>query len=200
MKTNRTIRDQVTDRIRNEVVAGKFPPGQPLREKEVAQRYGVSHGPVRDAFLQLTHEGFLVYQANRGVTVRQPPDPENRDFIVSLRQQIEVFVLQRGFEFLAEQANLDRISASLKNLKIACLAEDLSAVAHNDIAFHQAILTSCGGEDYLPIWKWLCSQMLMMYSRLEDYMQVYQEHADIFEALNNRKKKATISALKANIL
>ena len=34
----RTIREQVTNQIRDEVVAGKLPPGQPLREGELAER------------------------------------------------------------------------------------------------------------------------------------------------------------------
>ena len=77
----RTIREQVTNQIRDEVVAGKLPAGQPLREGHLAERFGVSRGPIRDAFLQLSQEGFLVYQANRGVTVRKPPEQGHRELM-----------------------------------------------------------------------------------------------------------------------
>ncbi|MDP6721301.1 MAG: GntR family transcriptional regulator, partial [Pirellulaceae bacterium] len=92
----RTIREQVTNQIRDDLVAGNFPDGCVLREAELAKRFGVSRGPIRDAFLQLTQEGFLAYEANRGVRLREPPDPENREFIVSLRIQIETFVIRKG--------------------------------------------------------------------------------------------------------
>ncbi len=199
MQPNRTIRDQVTDQIRNDVVSGKFASGQPLREREIAKKLGVSHGPVRDAFLQLSQEGFLTYQANRGVTVRHPPGNENQEFIISLRRQIEFFVLHRGFHYLSEEENLKHIEAALQDLKVACSAGDIALIAQTDMAFHQTILEICGGADFLLIWKWLCSQMLLVYSRLEDYMQVYEEHVAIFEGLRSGKKKAAITALKFNI-
>ena len=62
MSITRTIREQVTNQIRDEVVAGNLPAGHPLREGELAERFGVSRGPIRDAFLQLSQEGFELLQ------------------------------------------------------------------------------------------------------------------------------------------
>ncbi len=194
----RTIREQVTDQIRDEVVAGTFPPGEPLREAELAERFGVSRGPIRDAFLQLSQEGVLTYQANRGVTVRQAPKPENREFIVSLRQQIECYVIRLGIGQLQSEG-ADPIKKALADLKTACESGQAPAVAKCDMAFHEATLIACGGDDFLPVWKWLCSQMLLTYSRLDNYEQVYDEHVAILAALESRKKQASIEAIKANI-
>lgn len=194
----RTIREQVTDSIRDDVVAGNFPTGEPLRETAIAERLGVSRGPVRDAFLQLAQEGFLAYQANRGVTVRNPPEPDNREFIISLRHQIESYVIRRGIKSVSDD-QLATIEARLKELKSACDTDDVAAIARCDIAFHEAILSACDGDDFLPIWKWLCSQMLLTYSRLEDAGQIYREHKTIMDALRKRAKQATVNAVKANI-
>ena len=195
---SRTIREQVTDLIRDDVVAGNYPTGEPLRETELAERFGVSRGPVRDAFLQLAQEGFLAYQANRGVTVRQPPDSENRDFIISLRHQIETFVIKRGIKDLTDEQVAD-IQKSLDALQAACDSQDVGAIARSDMAFHQAVLDACGGADFLPIWKWLCSQMLLTYSRLEDFTAIFREHVTIMEGLQSRSKQETTAAIKANI-
>lgn len=194
----RTIREQVTDQIRDDVVAGNFPAGQPLREGELAERFGVSRGPIRDAFLQLSQEGFLAYQANRGVTVRQPPESANRDFIVSLRQQIECYVIRQGLDQF-EPAGIASIETSLQALKVACAGNDVAVVARCDMAFHEAVLIACGGADFLPVWKLLCSQMLLAYSRLGNYEQVYEEHLHILEALRGGKTAAAVAAIKANI-
>ncbi len=99
-----TIREQVTSQIRDELVSGNFPAGATLRESELAERFGVSRGPIRDAFLQLSHEGFLAYQANRGVTVRHPPDPADREFITSLRKQVETHVIRKGLVRLSDES------------------------------------------------------------------------------------------------
>ena len=194
----RTIREQVTNQIRDDVVAGKFPAGQPLREGKLAERFGVSRGPIRDAFLQLSQEGFLAYQANRGVTVRTPPKDENRDFIVSLRQQVECFVIRRGLDQL-RNGSFVSIKSALDDLKAACTGDDVAAVAKCDMAFHEVILTACGGDDFLSVWKLLCTQMLLNYTRLENYQQVYDEHVAILAALKSGRKQVLIAAIKANI-
>jgi DNA-binding GntR family transcriptional regulator len=194
----RTIREQVTDRIREQVVAGELTPGQALRETDFASVFGVSRGPVRDAFLQLAQEGILVYRANRGVTVSHPPKAENRELIVSLRQQIECSVVERGLERL-DDAAMRRLEESLEELRAACDSGDSGAVARSDIAFHESLLTSCGGADFLPVWRQLCSMMLIAYSRLDNYDDVHREHAEILEAIRSGMKPAIIAALKANV-
>lgn len=188
----------MTNQIRDDVVAGNFPAGHPLREGELARQFGVSRGPIRDAFLQLSQEGLLAYQANRGVTVRQPPESANREFIVSLRQQIECYVIRRGLKKLDDQG-LAGIEAALGELQGACAGDDVAEVARCDMAFHEAVLVACGGEDFMAIWKLLCAQMLLAYSRLDNYDQVYEEHVEILHALRTGKKAAVASSIKSNI-
>ena len=194
----RTIREQVTDHIREQVVAGELIPGQALRETQFAERLGVSRGPVRDAFLQLTQEGLLAYRANRGVTVSHPPRVENRELIVSLRQQIEQFVIERGRDQLDDTA-WSRLETSLLELRDACDTGDAAAVARHDVAFHETLLTLCRGDDFLPIWKWLCSRMLITYTRLNNYDAVHREHVEILEAIRSGKTSTIAAALTANV-
>lgn len=194
----RTIRQQVTEQIRDLVIEGKFEPGQPLREVEFARELGVSRGPVRDAFLQLAQEGLLAYHTNRGVTVNDPPDPANRAFIVSLRQQIECHVARSGLEDLGEEG-LGRIEESLEQLRAACQTGDAVAVAQADVRFHETLVRELGGESFLTIWRWLCTQMLMAYTRLENYDDVYREHVEIFEAVRSGQQSRVERALEHNI-
>lgn len=194
----RTIREQVRNQLRDEVLAGRFPAGEPLREEELAERYGVSRGPIRDAFLQLSQEGLLAYQANRGVKVRNPPDTKNRDFIVSLRQQIECFAVRDGLNNVTEE-QIAEVHEHLDALRKACDAKDVTQIAKADIQFHEAILIACGGENFLPIWTWLCSQMLLTYSRLENFEDIHAEHVEIMSAFAAKKKTLLVTALKANI-
>lgn len=194
----RTIREQVTSQIRDDLVAGSFPAGATLRESELAERFGVSRGPIRDALLQLSQEGFLAYQANRGVTVRHPPDPEDREFITSLRRQVEIYVIKKGLSDLSEDA-IKQIESALESLQVACVSGDVAAIARCDMAFHESILIGCGGADLVSAWRQLCARMLLTYTRLDDYQQAYREHAEILKALRAKKKQATIAAIKANI-
>ena len=67
---------------------------------ELAERFGVSRGPIRDALLQLTQEGALVYVPNRGVRVGTPTPDEIRDLLVVLRRRIETSALEQIFDRL----------------------------------------------------------------------------------------------------
>ncbi len=49
----------------------------------------------------------------------------------------------------------------------------LTLIAKADIQFHEVILIACGGENFVQIWTWLCSQMLLTYSRLENFDEVH---------------------------
>ena len=197
-RTPRTIREQITDRIRERVMHGELSPGEALRESDFAARYQVSRGPVRDAFLRLAQEGWLAYQPNRGVTVRHPPTSEHRELITSLRQQVECFVAKRGLKHLTDE-DFGELERRLEDLRRACDAEDTTAVARQDIEFHETLLVLCGGADLLPVWRTLCSQMLMAYERLDDFHAVYSEHEKIFAAARGRRSTALCAALKANI-
>lgn len=192
------IREEITNKIRDELVAGKHEAGVPLREIEMANRFGVSRGPIRDAFLQLSQEGFLAYQSNRGVTVRHAPSLEDRDFVVSIRSQIELYVVRKGFDTLTE-SGIRKIESTLAALQVACNSAEVVEVAKADMAFHEAILLECGGEEHAPVWRQLCSRMLLAYSRLETYQEAYSEHEEIFKAIKEKDLERALTALDSNI-
>lgn len=198
MPISRTIREQVTCQLRDEVIAGEITPGAVLRENDLAKRFGVSRGPIRDAFLQLSNEGYLAYQANRGVTVRHPPDQSDRDFIADLRRQIELHVVTKGLGEMTD-AGLDEVETALAALNEACVLGELAAIKRSDLEFHEAILAACGGESLLPAWKQLCSRMVLAYDRLDDISQVHTEHQRIFESLQDQDLNRLINALTQNI-
>jgi DNA-binding GntR family transcriptional regulator len=55
--------------LRAEILAGRLPAGQPLRETAVAARFGVSRTPTREAFRRLEHDRLLI-PGVRGLRVR----------------------------------------------------------------------------------------------------------------------------------
>lgn len=52
-----------------EIISGHYRPGEWIKEQEVATRFGVSRSPVREAFRQVAHAGFLIVRPWRGAQV-----------------------------------------------------------------------------------------------------------------------------------
>ena len=194
----RTIREQVADRIRTDVLSGRLSEGSSLREQSLARQYGVSRAPIRDALLQLTQEGLLVAKPNCGVKVGSPSGEEIQPLVVELRRKIEVFALRRVFSKLTD-ADIDRLDETVQRLRIACETEDLAAVVQQDMALHRYILEATGNTDLLSMWLPIVSRMFLHYSRHRNMMESYREHAAIVDAIRKKDKRAAIAALKENI-
>ena len=194
-----SIREEITGKIRDELVAGKFQAGLALREAELAERFGVSRGPIRDAFLQLSQEGFLAYQVNKGVTVRHPLIGEDREFIASIRVQIELYIVGKGFDDINEEG-LAQVGDTLKQLELACETGDVATIAKADMAFHEALLIACGGGDHVHYWRQICSRMLLTYSQIGSYKALYQEHVEIHNALKSKMKEVALAAINSNVI
>src|SRR6516164_6610217 len=94
----RSLREQVADRLRRDVLAGELVPGEHLREIELAGRFGVSRGPVRDALLQLAQEGWLVLEPHCGAKVARPAPEGLLPLIRAQRRAVERFAIRLFFK------------------------------------------------------------------------------------------------------
>ena len=190
--------EQIEAKLRNDILTGRLKPGDPLREKEISQSFGVSRGPVREVFRQLTQQGLLTAIPNKGVRVSTRPSLELRPLVAELRLKIELFVLNDIFHKITED-DLALWEEILEDIRIACEANDAAALVGHDLAFHQAIIQSHDDQDVFALWQPIVLRMLMHYSRLGDLMESYLEHKRILDAIRNGDKEGALAALAKNI-
>ncbi|MFI1394174.1 GntR family transcriptional regulator [Streptomyces sp. NPDC020681] len=69
--TRSTLRQQIADALRDEVLAGRLQPGHEFTVKQIADQYGVSATPVREALVDLSAQGLLDSDQHRGFKVHQ---------------------------------------------------------------------------------------------------------------------------------
>jgi DNA-binding GntR family transcriptional regulator len=194
----RTIREQIADHLRTEVLSGNYKEGVALREQHLAKRYGVSRGPIRDALLQLTKEGLLVAQPNRGVKVKKRPQEKSRKLFVVLRRQIEAFALAEIFPAISA-GDIARWDGLLEQFRSACQIGVLSVVVQHDMAFHRSLIERVGDDDLVAVWIPLVTHMLLPYSRHRSLLESYEEHRAIVGAIKKRDLKGALRALQKNI-
>lgn len=191
-------RESISNVIRRDLISGKFKCDEPMREQKLATRFGTSRGPVRDALMQLTQEGVLVYQPNKGVRVSSLLTDEERDVVVAMRLELEKYCMNK-FVPTASEDDLDNISFLLERLKDACEVASLPEVAENDLALHRYWVAQASPH-LESTWIGLSVRMIMKYSRLDNYEQSITEHTRIVEAILNRDVEKAIYLLGENIL
>ena len=155
------ISDQIVDLLRRAIVAGEFPPGTPLRENELAEKFEVSRHPVRKALQQLTLEGVLEAKPNCGVTVAAESTEHVAPLLIPMRVQLELYALQRLTpEILKEQRS--EWNKILRQMREAADEKDEQSLLSLDADFHQRLLIAAGMKDHIPLW-------LAIYGRMRGY-------------------------------
>jgi DNA-binding GntR family transcriptional regulator len=138
----RNLRGVVTQGVRDAIMAGEYPPGSPLGEIELAERFGVSRGPVREALIQLEHEYLVRSYPNRGFFVTTLTEQEF-DERIHLRSVLEPIALSAARQ-RATPADLDLIRSHLRELEATAQRGDQAAYMAQDYQFHVAIWTISG--------------------------------------------------------
>jgi DNA-binding GntR family transcriptional regulator len=129
------------------IIALELPPGMRLSEQEIAERYGVSRQPVREALISLSRQGFVEVVPQRGTIVVKISVRELMEARF-LREAIESAVVRRACENFSPRSR-ERIDDSLEAQRRAATKGDHSTFRRFDELFH---LTLAEGADCPMAW------------------------------------------------
>jgi DNA-binding GntR family transcriptional regulator len=102
-----TKADEIGAALERAILFGELPPGTMLRQEQLADQYGVSRTPIREALRRLDALGLVVFRPNRGVLVRAASRDELRQSIVARAALEGAAAEQAASRITAEQ--LDRL-------------------------------------------------------------------------------------------
>lgn len=133
---------RIEQSLLEEISAGELSPGQRLDEVGLAERFGASRTPVREALSRLTAQGILVQGEKRGVFVAEY-NREQLSQIFEAMHEIEAAcarIVSQRLNFLAR--------SDIEDAQAECLAAaeagDRTAYLRANEAFHQAIYSATG--------------------------------------------------------
>jgi DNA-binding GntR family transcriptional regulator len=175
-----TFDREVYDQLRQAILRGRLPPGQWLRQEELASSFGVSRMPIRDALRSLCAEGLVELLPRRGFRVAP----------LSAEELEELYAMRMGLEGLAARlaaarmtpAVLERMALALKQLDPLCRSNDLEAYLLAEAEYHSVCYSACGRER-------LCRGVADLRERAARYLRVaFSSPTRVEESLAHQRR------------
>ncbi|MGC0339056.1 MULTISPECIES: GntR family transcriptional regulator [Streptomyces] len=208
--TRSTLRQQIADALRDEVLAGRLQPGQEFTVKEIAEQYGVSATPVREALVDLSAQGLLEADQHRGFHVHEYSLDDFRGMIEarSLVTDGMFQALDAGHRILQE-LDEPRTAAAVAGVRRrgeeaqrAAAAGDLTVLIGYDLRFWRELSVLFGNPylaDFLHrlrVQTWVCTVQHLR--RLTDLRgSLWSAHPEVADALYRQDTAAARELLTA---
>ena len=200
-----STREQITGRLREDVLSGRLAAGERVSEATLAERFGVSRGPIREVLLQLTSEGLFVAKPNCGVTVAPPAPEAIRELVLPIRRTIEVYALKQIFDALTP-ADFKVWDDLLFQMERACRQKEWQLLPQLDVAFHRHLLERADSPDLFAIWQTIVTRMrthfwdtVCEHAERNDLDRLHGHHAELLAAFKKGPKGAAVKALERHI-
>ena len=195
------LAEQVYERLKAEIDAFRWVPGQRLSEAEVGQRLGVSRTPVREALLQLRAEERIDVEPKTGWFVR--PIDFNR-----IEQQYDLRVVLERWA-VARLCDLPEQAPQLQHLNQVWLVKpeerlcDPAQVGRLDEEFHSLLVEAAGNEEIARVHRDVTERIRFVrrldFTRSDRIEATYLEHAKILRAIIQRKTEPALMLLSSHI-
>jgi len=192
----------VADQLRDEILDGRLAAGTRLVETDLADRFGVSRGPVRDALAELARVGLALDLPRRGTFVSSLTERDLLE-VYDIRRAIEEAAVRLSIE-RADEADIAAIFDAVGETERAYAGSDLTAAWDADMAFHRAYCRVSGNGRLLDLFDGLASQtVLLMRTSLQGHASLgwtppVEVHRRIAQAIADRDVAGAIEAVGAH--
>lgn len=184
--------------VRAMILSGAIEPGSPLRQDEIAKRFGVSKIPVREALRRLEVEKLVTFEKNKGATVRQFSEKEILQ-LLDIRVALECRALE-----LAIPNMIDSDFRDMRTL-LADYAQrtEVAEWSALNVKFHHMLYEPCGNPPLLAMINDLQDRLgqylRLLVSTASGLERPMREHDDILDACEQRDVETAITVLRQHI-
>lgn len=198
-----TLGAELAVRLQEEILSGQFPPGSPLREIPLAERYGASRQTIREALRSLSDLGLVELHARRGARIPSMSPRRARE-VYTLRALVEPFALRSALvEGRIRSAEMARIEAAFKHMADCAERDDVAALIEADMAFHWELCSPFDHGMLLDILKRLqnATRQSMVHMKVygSDAEGEVESHSPILRAVRARDADGAAQAMRDHI-
>lgn len=188
IERHQTLREKILETIRDAILQGTLKPGERVSEPELADRFGISRTPIREAFRQLESEGYLTVTPRKGAVVTSLSERDIEEFY-AIKIILEGFAAKMAAEKLTTK-DIERLETI--NDRLQLIAEEGNVKnffrVHNE--FHEVFIKAAGNEKLYE----MINQLVMRFKRLRlaslavpGRMEIsVEEHRKMIDAFKNQ--------------
>lgn len=192
-----TIAVRISKVLAERIIAGTLEPGARLRQDHIAEEFGASHVPVREAFRLLEAQGLAISEPRRGVRVAAFDLAQVKE-VAEMRAALEVLALRQAAPHLTS-AILDEAESANR---AAEKSRDVRSWEAANRAFHRTILAPCGMPRLLATIDDLhaaSARFLFAAWRTEWEARTDQDHLAILAALRQGQTDIAVATLGRHV-
>jgi DNA-binding GntR family transcriptional regulator len=198
-RTNLTLADRVEAQLRAQIVGGMLATGARLNEGEIAQSFGVSRGPVREALQRLAHHGLVTLESHRGAFVRR----------LDLTEVKELFEVRIALECEAAELAAERIDAE-GILELSQMQAHLDSELRNEpragmfdnFDLHEVIVVHADNARLAKLVRQVNSELRLARSRSgagQRAHEAVEEHRQLITCLTSGDRKGAREAMRVHL-
>ncbi|WCT74491.1 GntR family transcriptional regulator [Sphingomonas naphthae] len=192
------LHDRIADRLRDMIVSGELPAGDPISEKDLCVHFGISRTPIRESLKVLAAEGLVDLRPRRGPMVSEIRAADVAD-------KFDIVRMIEGYSvgWICDHAP-DAAVATLRALHERLLDAQRSAKPveyfNANERFHCALVESTGNQSLIDIHRSLVAHLRRARFQGMDQAHVgdhfIDEHEALLEQLMARDRQAAVAAIE----
>lgn len=204
----KTLKDEIFDVLNKRIIAGKYAPGEWLRQEEIASQLGVSQTPVREALDLLVSAGLAERVPYTGVRVAQLSTDEIIDSY-GMRLMLEP-AATRWAAALIQKEQVDGLYRILDEMKGHETLNDMSNQRQLSREFHLSIVNASHNALMVRVYQvvanafpdWMMYEVMYRHPELleESLAREYVEHRAVVDALAARKPELAAQKAMEHVL
>jgi len=194
-------RDAVLSQLRNAILTNRLKPGERIREVQLAKDLGVSRPTLREAIYQLIHEGLLVQEPHKGVTVAE----------IDAATITDIAVVRAALETIAAKAiATDKDDSVRERLRQVWITYDEAAASGDTVReneahmeLHRTVWMASHNSMLERIWPIVSASVNLALSTdiaaRQDTERNRRMHRELVEAILYNRRRRIVSAVREHI-
>ena len=196
-------RDQVVQAMKEAILEGSVLPGSSLVESRLAQELGAGIPLVREALIELEHQGFVQRVPYKGTTVTKL-EPADIKRIFRLRVELEALAIEWAKENIKE-TDLEELRQKIERMEEAARVLDLAQFYENDLAFHRAIWVLSDNSYLVDALERVVTPLFAFFvmktnRQHQSYVQSAAMHMDIVDAIPTKSAPELRELMKQSLV